>query len=112
MGPHDASHPRTNSAAALAMTSGISYVQCQNLKYNVIIMGWLGVIFSSVFLGSSALTMHLQPDIELLLAQWPLNLVPVSEQQLLIKCKFEGIYNRIFLIYLVFNFNYLLTFPW
>ncbi|KAH8285061.1 hypothetical protein KR054_004478 [Drosophila jambulina] len=84
MGPHDASRPRSNTVA-LALTSGISYVQCQNLKYNVIIMGWLGVIFSSVFLFSSALTMHLQPDIELLFAQWPFNLVPVSEQQLTIK---------------------------
>ncbi|KAH8258099.1 hypothetical protein KR038_005691 [Drosophila bunnanda] len=80
MGSHDASRPRSNPVA-LAMTSGISYVQCQNLKYNVIIMGWLGVIFSSVILFSSALTMHLQPDIELLFAQWPFNLVPVSEQQ-------------------------------
>ncbi|XP_017027784.1 uncharacterized protein [Drosophila kikkawai] len=82
MGPRDAPRPRP---VALAMTSGISYIQCQNLKYNVIIMGWLGVIFSSVVLFSSALTMHLQPDIELLFAQWPFNQVPVSEQQLTIK---------------------------
>ncbi|KAH8355700.1 hypothetical protein KR200_005310 [Drosophila serrata] len=84
MGSHDALRPRSNPVP-LAMTSGISYVQCQNLKYNVIIMGWLSVIFSSVFLFSSVLTMHLQPDIELLFAQWPFNLVPVSEQQLTIK---------------------------
>ncbi|XP_020814605.1 uncharacterized protein LOC110188994 [Drosophila serrata] len=84
MGSHDALRPRS-SPVPLAMTSGISYVQCQNLKYNVIIMGWLSVIFSSVFLFSSVLTMHLQPDIELLFAQWPFNLVPVSEQQLTIK---------------------------
>ncbi|KAH8314358.1 hypothetical protein KR059_004695 [Drosophila kikkawai] len=93
MGPRDAPRPRP---LALAMTSGISYVQCQNLKYNVIIMGWLGVIFSSVVLFSSALTMHLQPDIELLFAQWPFNQVPVSEQQVTIKCKLDSRIKTIF----------------
>ncbi|XP_017066231.1 uncharacterized protein LOC108104581 [Drosophila eugracilis] len=83
MATNDPSHPGSK-ASNVAMAATISYVQCQNLKYNVIIIGWLGVIFSTVILGSSALTIHLRPDIELLLNQWPLNLVPVTEQQILI----------------------------
>lgn len=73
----------------MATSHTISYVQCQNLKYNVIILGWLGVIISTVILGSSALTIHFRPDIELLLNQWPMNLVPVAEQQLLINCMYS-----------------------
>eukprot|EP00099_Drosophila_melanogaster_P019195 NP_610440.1 uncharacterized protein Dmel_CG13747 [Drosophila melanogaster] len=85
MAPNDPSHPGGKSTAvAMATSHTISYVQCQNLKYNVIILGWLGVIISTVILGSSALTIHFRPDIELLLNQWPMNLVPVAEQQLLI----------------------------
>ncbi|XP_037716784.1 uncharacterized protein LOC119551490 [Drosophila subpulchrella] len=85
MAPNDPSHPGGKaSAVALAASHTISYVQCQNLKYNVIIVGWLGVIISSVILGSSVLTIHLRTDIELLLNQWPLNLIPVTDQQLLI----------------------------
>ncbi|XP_016928211.1 uncharacterized protein [Drosophila suzukii] len=85
MAPNDPSHPGGKaSAVALAASHTISYVQCQNLKYNVIILGWLGVIISSVILGSSVLTIHLRADIELLLNQWPLNLIPVTDQQLLI----------------------------
>ncbi|XP_052843434.1 uncharacterized protein LOC128256824 [Drosophila gunungcola] len=87
MAPNDPPPPGGNasvSAVAMAASQSISYVQCQNLKYNVLILGWLGVIISSVILGSSLLTIHLQPDIELLLKQWPMNLVPVTEQQVLI----------------------------
>jgi len=90
MAPNDPSHPGGKaSAVALAASHTISYVQCQNLKYNVIILGWLGVIISSVILGSSVLTIHLRADIELLLNQWPLNLIPVTDQQLLINCEYS-----------------------
>ncbi|XP_017044698.1 uncharacterized protein LOC108090496 [Drosophila ficusphila] len=86
MAPNDPSHPGSKSSAVAVVTANhsISYVQCQNLKYNVLILGWLGVIISTVILGSSVLTIHLQQDIELLLKQWPFNLVPVADQQLLI----------------------------
>ncbi|XP_022233314.2 uncharacterized protein LOC111081537 [Drosophila obscura] len=63
--------------------SGISYVQCQNLKYNVIILGWLGVIVSSVTLGSSMVTLHMHPDIGLLLKQGLFSLAADNEQQFL-----------------------------
>ncbi|SPP74453.1 uncharacterized protein LOC117592434 [Drosophila guanche] len=66
-----------------ACASDISYVQCQNLKYNVIILGWLGVIISSVTLGSSILTLHMHPDIGVLLKQGLLSIVTDKEQQFL-----------------------------
>ncbi|EDV35935.1 uncharacterized protein Dana_GF12223 [Drosophila ananassae] len=85
MAPNDPAHPCSKAAAVAAVSgNGISYVQCQNLKYNVLILGWLGVIFSSVILCSSLLTVHLQPDIELILKQWPMNTVGATEQQVLI----------------------------
>ncbi|KAH8401783.1 hypothetical protein KR009_007850 [Drosophila setifemur] len=85
MAPNDPTHPCSKAAAGPGpLSHSISYVQCQNLKYNVLILGWLGVIFSCVILGSSVLTVHLQSDFELLLGQWPLNTVPVSEQHMLV----------------------------
>lgn len=88
MAPNDPAHPCSKAAAVAAVSgNGISYVQCQNLKYNVLILGWLGVIFSSVILCSSLLTVHLQPDIELILKQWPMNTVGATEQQVLINCE-------------------------
>ncbi|XP_034653135.1 uncharacterized protein LOC117891673 [Drosophila subobscura] len=68
---------------SVACASGISYVQCQNLKYNVIILGWLGVIISSVTLGSSMLTLHMHPNIGLLLKQGLLSIAADNEQQFL-----------------------------
>ncbi|XP_068146871.1 uncharacterized protein [Drosophila tropicalis] len=65
------------------MSNCITYVQCQNLKYNVIILGWLGVIISAVVLCSSMLTMHLQLDIDRAIKQWLHTRLVAEEQQLL-----------------------------
>ncbi|XP_030387651.1 uncharacterized protein LOC115634205 [Scaptodrosophila lebanonensis] len=69
--------------SALSHSTNISYVQCQNLKYNVIIVGWLGVIISTVVLCSSMLTMHMQTDIEELVSAWLLKGAHSNEQQYL-----------------------------
>ncbi|EDW36095.1 GL17611 [Drosophila persimilis] len=68
---------------SIACGTGISYVQCQNLKYNVIILGWLGVIISSVTLGSSMLTLHMHPNIGLMLKQALLSIAAANEHQFL-----------------------------
>ncbi|ALC40780.1 CG13747 [Drosophila busckii] len=58
--------PAVATAATLAQGSNMAYVQCQNLKYNAIIVGWLGIIISTVIISSSMLVIHMEGDIELL----------------------------------------------
>ncbi|KAL7737409.1 hypothetical protein ACLKA6_013011 [Drosophila palustris] len=68
---------------AAACGSSIAYVQCQNLKYNAIIIGWLGVIISSVIVFSSMMIINMQADIELLIKHLLLNDATDKEQQFL-----------------------------
>jgi len=63
--------------------SSIAYVQCQNLKYNAIIIGWLGVIISSVMVFSSMMIINMQTDVELLIKHLLLNQDTDKEQQFL-----------------------------
>ncbi|XP_070066422.1 uncharacterized protein [Drosophila virilis] len=82
-----ACNPQAAKAAtqgiAAAHASSIAYVQCQNLKYNAIIIGWLGVIISSVMIFSSMMIINMQTDVELLIKQVLLNQVTDKEMQLL-----------------------------
>lgn len=87
--------PATREAAAAAAAaaqaascgSSIAYVQCQNLKYNAIIIGWLGVIISSVMVFSSMMLLHMQTDVDLLIKQLLLSHATEKEQQFLMNCK-------------------------
>ncbi|XP_064542637.1 uncharacterized protein LOC135431423 [Drosophila montana] len=82
-----ACNPQAAKAAtqgiAAAHASSIAYVQCQNLKYNAIIIGWLGVIISSVMIFSSMMIINMQPDVELLIKQLLLHQATDKEMQLL-----------------------------
>lgn len=79
----------TAVAAAQAAASGscIAYVQCQNLKYNAIIIGWLGVIISSVMVFSSMMVIHMQMDLDVLIKQLLLSQATEKEQQFLMNRK-------------------------
>lgn len=78
---------------AASCGSSIAYVQCQNLKYNAIIIGWLGVIISSVMVFSSMMLIHMQTDVDLLIKQLLLSHATEKEQQFLMNCKSTmGIY--------------------
>lgn len=84
---------REGAAAAAAVAqaascgSSIAYVQCQNLKYNAIIIGWLGVIISSVMVFSSMMLLHMQTDVDLLIKQLLLSHATEKEQLFLMNCK-------------------------
>ncbi|XP_062128438.1 uncharacterized protein LOC133840559 [Drosophila sulfurigaster albostrigata] len=73
----------TAQSAAEACGSSIAYVQCQNLKYNAIIIGWLGVIIASVIVFSSMMIINMQTDVELLIKNLLLNHATDKEQQFL-----------------------------
>lgn len=75
------------AAQAASCGSSIAYVQCQNLKYNAIIIGWLGVIISSVMVFSSMMLLHMQTDVDLLIKQLLLSHATEKEQQFLMNCK-------------------------
>ncbi|TDG51742.1 hypothetical protein AWZ03_001802 [Drosophila navojoa] len=66
-----------------AHASSVAYVQCQNLKYNAIIIGWLGVIISSVMIFSSMVLVNMQADVEVLVKQILLQQANDKEIQLL-----------------------------
>lgn len=66
-----------------AHASSVAYVQCQNLKYNAIIIGWLGVIISSVMIFSSMMLINMQADVQVLVKQILLQQATDKEIQLL-----------------------------
>ncbi|EDW01788.1 GH21633 [Drosophila grimshawi] len=68
---------------AVAHASSIAYVQCQNLKYNAIIIGWLGVIISSVMIFSSMMIINMKTDVEVMIKQVMLLDATDKEVQLL-----------------------------
>ncbi|KAH8407466.1 hypothetical protein KR222_001693 [Zaprionus bogoriensis] len=70
-------------APGVSAGSSIAYVQCQNLKYNAIIIGWLGVIIASVMVFSSMMIINMQTDIDVLIKQLLLSHATEKEQQFL-----------------------------
>lgn len=87
------------AAAAAASGSSIAYVQCQNLKYNAIIIGWLGVIISSVMVFSSMLVIHMQMDLDVLIKQLLLSHATEKEQQFLMNRK-----SKVFSLYMYISY--------
>lgn len=101
-----ACNPQAAKAAtqgiAAAHASSIAYVQCQNLKYNAIIIGWLGVIISSVMIFSSMMIINMQTDVELLIKQVLLNQVTDKEMQLLMNRNYTKLFHciAIYILYI------------
>lgn len=81
--------------AAAASSSSIAYVQCQNLKYNALIIGWLGVIISSVMVFSSMMVIHMQTELDVLIKQLLLSHASEKEQQFLMNRK-----SKVFSLYI------------
>lgn len=91
--------------AAAASSSSIAYVQCQNLKYNALIIGWLGVIISSVMVFSSMMVIHMQTELDVLIKQLLLSHASEKEQQFLMNRK-----SKVFTLYTytLYNARYIL----